>query len=285
MAIFEKKVIIGSVAGFIASAVGLIAVFFPSVFNLEKKSIAEKAMFIRTKQDMDKLWEFLSKNANKPVRLDIGYCFNPKRAEIELKQERPSYDTPRVFYKMDKHIDKWYGFEYVHTNRPVGIGDTYIDHIGDNPRMEYNPDIDIEDAFAKRNEVFDMTAVGKIADFVMGAEGHQEGFYIEEGGLSYRADYGKYGYIVIPFSSQKNKKYAWAIGTWDYSNDNLPKYDKCPNDYNMIPYGYISGYFFVREAEVGGFGAYLDTPYSEFLADYKIELEPLDKRDLEMKKY
>lgn len=270
MAIFEKKVIIGSVAGFVASAVGLIAVFFPSVFNLEKKSIAEKAMFIRTKQDMDKLWEFLSKNANKPVKLDIGYCFNPKRAEIKLKEEKTGYYTPNVFYKMDKHIDKWYGYEYDNT---IGIGDTYIDHIGDNPRTQ-------ED-----NKVFDITAVGKIADFVMGAENFREGFYIEEGGLSYRADYGKYGYIVIPFSSQKNKKYAWAIGTWDYSNDNLPKYDKCPNDYNMIPYGYISGYFFVREAEVGGFGAYLDTPYSEFLADYKIELEPLDKRDLEMKKY
>lgn len=271
MAMFEKKVIIGSVAGFVASAVGLIAVFFPSVFNLEKKSIAEKAMFIRTKQDMDKLWEFLSKNANKPVRLDIGYCFNPKRAEIKLKAEKSSYYTQSVFYNMDKHIDKWLGYEYDNT---IGIGDTYIDHIGDNPRTQ-------ED-----DKVFDMTAVGKIADFVMGAEDFREGFYIEEGGLSYRADYGKYRYIVIPFSSQNNKKYAWVIGDGghSYSNGNSPK---CPNDYKdkLIPYGYISGYFFVREAEVGGFGAYLDTPYSEVLVDYKIELEPLDKRDLEMKKY
>ena len=278
MAMFEKKVIIGSVAGFVASAVGLIAVFFPSVFNLEKKSIAEKAMFIRTKQDMDKLWEFLSKNENKPVRLDIGYCFNPKRAEIELKEEKPSYYTPSVFYKMDKHIDKWFGFEYVHTNRPVGIGDTYIDHIGDNPRTQ-------ED-----DKVFDMTAVGKIADFVMEAEGHQSGFYLEEGGLSYRYDYGAYAHIVIPVSSQKNKKYAWAIGTWDYSNDNLPKYDKCPNDYKdkgMTPYGYISGYFFVRFGGDGlpHSGAFVDEPYSEWLNNSTIELEPLDIRDLEMKKY
>lgn len=45
MAIFEKKVIIGSIAGFVASAVGVVAVFFPSVFNLEKKSITEKKSF------------------------------------------------------------------------------------------------------------------------------------------------------------------------------------------------------------------------------------------------
>lgn len=38
---FEKKVILGSVTSFIIAAIGVVAVFFPDLFNLQKKGIKE----------------------------------------------------------------------------------------------------------------------------------------------------------------------------------------------------------------------------------------------------
>lgn len=74
MAIFEKKVIIGSIAGFVASAVGVVAVFFPSVFNLEKKSITEKKVFLHTLKSANEFSQWLEKQANNIVKLEVSYC-------------------------------------------------------------------------------------------------------------------------------------------------------------------------------------------------------------------
>lgn len=74
MAIFEKKVIIGSIAGFVASAVGVVAVFFPSVFNLEKKSITEKKVFLHTLKSANEFSQWLEKQADNIVKLEISYC-------------------------------------------------------------------------------------------------------------------------------------------------------------------------------------------------------------------
>lgn len=49
--VFKPKIIIGSVIGIIASAIGVIAVFFPSLFNLETKKIAEYQHSLNTDQD------------------------------------------------------------------------------------------------------------------------------------------------------------------------------------------------------------------------------------------
>ena len=44
---FEKKVIIGSLSSFLVAAVGFIAVFFPSLFNLEKQNVKELRLFLK----------------------------------------------------------------------------------------------------------------------------------------------------------------------------------------------------------------------------------------------
>ena len=72
--IFEKKIIIGSVTGAIATLIGVIAVFFPSVFNMEKKSISTDEFIISNTKEASELWGYLQSNANKAVKLKIGYC-------------------------------------------------------------------------------------------------------------------------------------------------------------------------------------------------------------------
>lgn len=49
--IFEKKVIIGSVVSFIATAVGIVAVFFPDLLNLQKEKIQSFSSSISNKEE------------------------------------------------------------------------------------------------------------------------------------------------------------------------------------------------------------------------------------------
>lgn len=79
--IFQPKVIIGSITSFVVAAVGIVAVFFPSLLNLEKKSIPEKEIFLHSKESLNELYKFLQKNEGKPVKLTLAHCFNPKRAD------------------------------------------------------------------------------------------------------------------------------------------------------------------------------------------------------------
>lgn len=70
---FEKKVIIGSLFSFLATAVGIIAVFFSDLLNLQKEKIEKLTLDVFTYQDGQKLTEFLSKRAEdeKVFELDI----------------------------------------------------------------------------------------------------------------------------------------------------------------------------------------------------------------------
>lgn len=61
--IFEKKVIIGSVVSFIATAVGIVAVFFPDLLNLQKEKIQSFSSSISNKEEAKKLADFLDRMA------------------------------------------------------------------------------------------------------------------------------------------------------------------------------------------------------------------------------
>ena len=71
--VFQPKIIIGSVIGVIASAIGIIAVFFPSLFNLETKKIAEYTNNLNTEKDAIKFIDFLKQHQDGIVYLNITY--------------------------------------------------------------------------------------------------------------------------------------------------------------------------------------------------------------------
>lgn len=82
--IFQSRIIIGSVVGFIATAIGVIAVFFPSLFNLETKKIAEYQHDLNTDQDAINFINFLKEHQDSIVHLDLTY--------IEKVRYRDAYD-------------------------------------------------------------------------------------------------------------------------------------------------------------------------------------------------
>lgn len=79
---FQPKIIIGSVIGFIASVLGIIVAFFPSVFNLEKKSIAEYTNSLNTVSDAEKLINFLKDHQDSIVKLNISYIENERYIDL-----------------------------------------------------------------------------------------------------------------------------------------------------------------------------------------------------------
>lgn len=99
---FEKKVILGSVGGFIATALGIIAVFFPSLFNLEKKTMEEINIFIKSQSDIDKLKKAIEKNSEKLVKLDISYCYGAYNSVAEYNLNTPFYDKDGAATEIDE---------------------------------------------------------------------------------------------------------------------------------------------------------------------------------------
>lgn len=75
--VFEKKVIIGSIMSFIATTVGIIAVFFPDLLNLQKEKIASFTTSVTNKQEAQKFVGFLDDMVKEKriFKLDIMICF------------------------------------------------------------------------------------------------------------------------------------------------------------------------------------------------------------------
>lgn len=91
--IFEKKVIIGSVFGMLTTAIGIIAVFFPSAFNLEKSKFSEEIdITINSNHDLEILSQKVSnKNMNndKIFRMRVQFCYLKDMDQKRLEQAYP----------------------------------------------------------------------------------------------------------------------------------------------------------------------------------------------------
>ncbi|RDU61333.1 hypothetical protein [Helicobacter sp. MIT 14-3879] len=268
MAVFEKKVIIG----FIASVVGVVHYSCVCPNNLAKKSIQEKQIFLHSVESRKELYEFLQKNVDKPVKLDIAYCYDPKKSTI-ARGER----EPLVLSKILDYFHSSYDVRY--REKLIKAGDTYLEHLGD-------------------SKEFDLVAGALVGSIIEGQEAIFEGLALEKGAFAYREDKGLYKEIAIPYSSEKGKKYIWGVGSgkwnsalYEKEKEELYKQTKVcstSNPESVIPIGYLSGTFFVHDNEADGelmFAHSVEQPYSEYLAYYQIELEPLDKKDLVLRNY
>ncbi|THJ36179.1 hypothetical protein E8K88_02635 [Lampropedia aestuarii] len=80
--------------GLLASTVGLIAVFFPSMLNLEKKAPEQLQTLIAKESDVLELETFLRKNVGRYVYLDLGICINyPENACPKIRQDAYGIDV------------------------------------------------------------------------------------------------------------------------------------------------------------------------------------------------
>lgn len=74
MKIKDFFVVSGSTLGFVATLLGIVAVFYPDLLNLQKKTITSFAMEASNKKNAKAFDEFLYKNRNEIVKLDINIC-------------------------------------------------------------------------------------------------------------------------------------------------------------------------------------------------------------------
>lgn len=108
--IFQPKVIIGSVMSFVIAVVGVIAVFFPSLFNLEKKGMSEGKFLLSDDIKVHKeLWDFLDNNQGKVVQLEIAYCADFRRMTFAATKNEKNwyYEDMRKFMALD-FMPSWF---------------------------------------------------------------------------------------------------------------------------------------------------------------------------------
>lgn len=128
--LFQKKVIIGSITSFIVAAVGTVSIFFPNLFNLEKKSIKQLSIEINNANDAGILFEFLKVNTNRIVDIDISYSpsvykeFQDQASDDSLDQIKSYFHNSRVYVLKEDYNKKGH-FSLVNTTLDSLYGGPY----------------------------------------------------------------------------------------------------------------------------------------------------------------
>lgn len=362
--IFQPKVIIGSIASFVVAAVGIIAVFFPNLFNLEKSSMGEGQFLLSEDESSHrKLWQFLEDNQGKVVQLEIAYCADFERMNFAVQNEKISMEFQAINF-----IPRWYfGFGGEREWRTYGVSEylkkfakqnkaslKYIEGLTQESVADFygefnknlccgdKPITSIERTYYLVNEyellqaTFNLekmlrppTIAGEIASFVTyhyGNDIHPDvyGLNIQNGGIGFTGaefDDKRARNIQISHPSNKNKKYIWVVGfenavykyldktsslakrvkktckakqfQQDMLNDDVSAKDELLRIWGGATLGYIKGVFYIHEKEEvedsdGNIALWrffeIEIEDENYFHD-KFELEPFDKKDIELRKY
>lgn len=263
---FQPKIIIGSVVGFIATAIGVIAVFFPSLFNLEQKKIDNLTITLDTCTSVQKLYDFLKNHQGKVVTLDMTYKFT----------------------NMTDGNGKWMFNEEGYND----LGDTDLGY-------EKEDDLGVigkpQNSYFGENNLFNARAPYR-RDY------HHEWMFQENGGFGFwcknsKTNKSKQEYhdiefqIDIPYSSNNNKVYYWGYDVNDkIENTNSPEWEGFME--------HLKGTFLVGEVQdahsYGQKTSFMHPSYTQEMngrwgewitAPQIFALEPLTKKDLELKNY
>ncbi|QKF64325.1 hypothetical protein [Campylobacter corcagiensis] len=139
---FEKKVIIGSITSFIITAVGIVAVFFPDLFNLQKEKVISLTMDINTQEDVSKFQDFLLQRAKDGKIFKLDVCMpdflwtGNGWSKTYVGDKKPAKNQPK---NISHDFLKWYSLEYSLENQGlenddyricIGLPNTPEDHYG-----------------------------------------------------------------------------------------------------------------------------------------------------------
>lgn len=244
---FQPKIIIGSVVGFIATAIGVIAVFFPSLFNLEKKEIAYYKETLVNVDDFKKLVDFLYNHQEEIVNLNLTY-----------------FENSRVEYKSD-WSNHTYSFSKVPLNESTEGGDgNGIDLVGEIDNNGY-----VISSSKYHMGLFMQTFTRDRGGF---------GIWIKDIG----EDRGKdKNYIIdIPKNSDGNILYKWSMRDYDHKEEmNLEGTFFVEKFVSNLDYNKKSGSRMSDQWENESCEG--DACYPITI----IELDPISKRDLKIKNY
>ena len=89
-------IVLWSLLGAIATTIGLVAVFFPDLFNLQKSKISEFKLHVTGMKDFKPLDDFLMENRGRIVKLDISAC-----RTLEEKCPAIEFDLSSISFRGD----------------------------------------------------------------------------------------------------------------------------------------------------------------------------------------
>ncbi|MEQ5553918.1 hypothetical protein ABN349_01030 [Providencia rettgeri] len=120
MKVFEKKIYIGSIIGVIATVIGVVAVFFPSVFNMEKEKFITYQSIIEDKSSANKFEEFLKNRIEdkKLFKLDVSICQQTNITSTERTDSLEMVELLKSNYQLSL-------FDY-QEGYPIMIGSGYL---------------------------------------------------------------------------------------------------------------------------------------------------------------
>lgn len=258
--IFRPRIIIGSLIGFIATAISIIAVFFPSLFNLETKKMDSFDIYINNCEGANELFSFLSSHEDAIVMLNIKYT-------------EPEFFSNKILKNIDsdsKYEEKqniYAPFEY---EWEIGGDGKSASIFGD-------------------NRLFNLESDAKIGSYATS-------FSRESGGFGFWCKNDKstpekdldFGYqIILPYTSDNNTLYYWGDdgdnsgsvtdrnmelrGTFLVSK--LTESEKYKSEENNFMYPNWC------EEKVFAYGA------DKCVAPHLFILQPLSKKEIELRKY
>lgn len=126
---FEKKIIIGSITSFIITAVGIIAIFFPDLFNLQKDKVISLTMDINTQEDVSKFQNFLLQRAKDGKIFKLDVCMpdflwtGNEWSKTYVGDKKPAKDQPK---NISYDFFKEYEFYRICIGSPNNSEDYYI---------------------------------------------------------------------------------------------------------------------------------------------------------------
>lgn len=248
---FEKKVILGSIGGFIATALGIIAVFFPSLFNLEKKTMEEINIFIKSQSDIDKLRSAIEKNRGKLVKLDVTYCYNTEKAIDGYGFGDDRYNIHNLYPHLGENWDL--------------VSGTYCILMDKDCKVDTN-----EGTRYLQDGVFLIGGTSEADGVVHPNEG--------VGALGFYKD-SEAEYLAVPYKAKG--KYDWKI-SYDKNGDNdisgcVIKENK-DDSMGWIVKETLSGVFYIDDEDV------TEQTFDGYFAPSTV-LEPFNKKDLKMRDY
>ena len=98
--IFQKKIIIGSIFSIIATVLGVVAVFFPDLLNLQKSKIEKEVVTLSTLKDAENFSEWLKnhKQGTEIFELDLVVCTPMEGNNFEFIDKPDGKDGVYFYY-------------------------------------------------------------------------------------------------------------------------------------------------------------------------------------------
>lgn len=305
--VFQPKIIIGSIVSFVAAALGVVAVFFPDLLNLQKKKLNEAEFILQSEADYNKTWEFVSQHQGQAIKLSIGFCPEQREESIRFWLEVPGN------YLYQKKLQKSNAIALIGINPSNGKEFYPRQFPGQMPLSAFFPNMDIEETAMIVPEYHINLKNLKPYDLIAGYDTSYSGEYrglrtwgeianidadngidIENIAFNYAFDTEEMGTMVDNLVMKvKGKENVTARISREENKDDFIERNSmisqklpalCKEEViHRAPLkvlGYMSGYFFVENLKE-------KTIYEEqfMVTEKTLVLDPISQKEFELKNY